>query len=1392
MSAAEPTLFDGLLPDPLGHHTKYLNRDMVQLAGLDMKRGRILLAEPGMGKTNEIHLDVGRLRSGGDTVEEIDLGTHSDSTELRDDIRERVDRWERATDRTDRDLTFAFDALDEPLALGLPALGDTIARALDRVPPERLRVLVACRTSLWQKSFEDAMRVWWGDDGVAAVHLMPLTRRDIELAAASEGLDPEAFVSDVIDRGAGVLAARPVTLRLLLAAAKEGALPTTRTEIYRQGTAALARERADSRRTERRIDGPPSARVLAAAQRLAAVTLLSGRPHVTRRLGDPDRHAVALEEVPTDDATIVDLEAAYDSALFASDGTRRRWSHRSIEEYLAAEELARLGLPTVKNVLTLPDNPSRIVPQLADTVGWVAALSPTVFDWVLGARPELLITPDLATQPEQVRARVAQAVILRLQAGEPLNAGARYSWLAHRTLADQLRSMLDDGEPAWRRRSAIHLLAATGADGCDDELVGIVEAVASAGTTATGDLVHLADTSATALRRSANSDIHRRLFGVLANRAAPASTRATIIRTMFPTQISAAEVTAAVEPDQRFAHGSLTRSVLYAFGDAVDAQGVSAAELLQWFEAAREANLHDDATSRLATRAVLATVAEGEIGGREWNLATGLARMLLRARRFDDTWEEALSGMNDDRRRVFARDVMAGRRDDGTAHDLLHLGGVRDEDLEYWVDEVAAGRTGSGTDGGLSAPGVIDAIVSSGDPTVIQEQAARAAARHADLAEWLGELTSDAAFEERARRRAEFEASRAAQDEQRRVWDFDPARLATSLDGGDFGAVLAELQRHAPRTEMSLPGAGPAAAWHALTHDERAMVADAAQAYLAAGPPQTAPPAVPAEQPHTTDEDVPEQEQEQEQADERQGTSLHECAAAAADAQAILHAYEAARLDAIPDKTWLAWLPLLLGASVGLGAARTAAAAAERADHDATVLALLRQMAAEAARGYVSTKYALGVIRDDLIGATAIELVSDDAHPYAVAGLLEIAVEYGSAEHAAKKAAQLVATCPALPTTTTHDLDNPDVAAWRRAIAAIAGTVRTGVASDLFDDTIGLFRQQSEAFVAVAQTTRTTTRTAFAGLRNDQLAELYIWAREQFPARDIQPGVIVSNDPVQDTIDDILSTVRERGDLDAADTLQGLAERYDNVYLAQEAVQIRDRHLAETAVRLAPADVTQVLDAPDKRIVTTQTQLVQLLLDILDDIEEDLASDRALRAQVWHRQADGTWMPMEELEFATWLKAELQRRAQERIVLLRETRINPRLGDEAADDPDLLAVVVASTGTLYAPVEVKGNWHRDVVRDLTEQLINRYLAGPAGREGIYVVGYYSSEMWTAADRSRRAAARRHSLKDLAETLEADAAKALDGITAHIRVMDLSLNPGDVASRDVDTVGDNTT
>src|SRR2546425_541601 len=74
----------------------------------------------------------------------------------------------------------------------------------------------------------------WGKDAVQYLQLAPLRESDVRVAAETDGiLDVDEFMSQVAARDVGALAARPVTLRLLLRTyAKSGSFPHSRPELY--------------------------------------------------------------------------------------------------------------------------------------------------------------------------------------------------------------------------------------------------------------------------------------------------------------------------------------------------------------------------------------------------------------------------------------------------------------------------------------------------------------------------------------------------------------------------------------------------------------------------------------------------------------------------------------------------------------------------------------------------------------------------------------------------------------------------------------------------------------------------------------------------------------------------------------------------------------------------------------------------------------------------------------------------------------------------------------------------------------------------------------------------------------------------------------------------------
>ncbi len=94
-------------------------------------------------------------------------------------------------------------------------------------------------------------------------------------------------------------------------------------------------------------------------------------------------------------------------------------------------------------------------------------------------------------------------------------------------------------------------------------------------------------------------------------------------------------------------------------------------------------------------------------------------------------------------------------------------------------------------------------------------------------------------------------------------------------------------------------------------------------------------------------------------------------------------------------------------------------------------------------------------------------------------------------------------------------------------------------------------------------------------------------------------------------------------------------------------------------------------------------------------------------------------------------------------------------------------------------MEVKCNYNDDVIPALTTQLADRYLTGPVGHEGVYVVAYFDPDGWDPADRNRRQTAARHSSEELRQALTDEADAAADrGRTVHVRVLEIPLGSDD--------------
>lgn len=439
--------------------------------GIDEIPCLALLGEPGMGKSAEIANQAIQQRSRGDAVLAFHLRDYQSDLMLRHDIFEHPDFRSWAVG--DGLLTLFLDGLDEGL-LSIKQLATLLPAQLGRFPVDRLRLRIACRTAEWPSALDLALRELWGEERVGVYELLPLRLEDVAaVAQARAPRSDQQFLSEVTQQGLGPLAAKPVTLDLLLNLyMRQGGFPSTQADLYLRGCELLCEETDPGRLAAGRTGALDSRHRLAVAGRVAAVTVIGGRAAVWTA---PDRG-----DVPNSDITIRALSGGNERAenavfavgeseirevlgtgLFSSRGEGRLgWAHQTYAEFLAAWYLVANGVPIDRMLEQLLHEDGRVVPQLHEVAARVASLEPEFFRALLNADPLVLLRGDVANAAEQDRADLVATLLEAFDDGTLLDRdwGLRqfYRKLAHPGLAAQLRPYIIEPScnPVARRAAA--------------------------------------------------------------------------------------------------------------------------------------------------------------------------------------------------------------------------------------------------------------------------------------------------------------------------------------------------------------------------------------------------------------------------------------------------------------------------------------------------------------------------------------------------------------------------------------------------------------------------------------------------------------------------------------------------------------------------------------------------------------------------------------------------------------------------------------------------------------------------------------------------------------------------------------------------------------------------
>ena len=1381
----------GFLRDPVD--SLYGAGPLRTLAELEAYPALTLLGEPGIGKSATLQREYERVSALPAERNIVAAYVNLNVTASEDRLYRRifesseVAAWKAGDTR----LCLFLDSLDEAM-LRIETVPHVLAEGIKSLPTDRLSVRIACRTAVWPAAtLGRTLTGIWGDSGLGVFELAPLRRRDVVTALASNGINPDEFIPKLFGAQAVAFAIKPLTLKMLIGIYKrDGRLPTSTGDLYRQGCLALCEEPSDSRRETGRQGHLNGRQRLRIAGRIAVATVLGHRfaawtgPETETPSEDVAVPAVsgAREdgEFPTFITTDDDVREVLDTGLFSARGERRMgWAHQTYGEFLAANYLVEKGVPpkTILKALTHPRG--GLIPPLAIMGAWAASLSPELRASLIATDPWTLLRGDLSKWDATDLATLVDSLLAYVEQGRFYDyffgVSETYERLKHAGLAAQLRATLTDrARKPITRRTALAI-----AERC--ELKELQPEVLKAALDRTEEPMVRAGAVA-ALKQCGDASVPAQILAMVQSGVGSdpaADIRGHALDLLWPDHITAEQLFALLTPSDEHYIGSYAH-FLFELPGTLTTEHLGPA--LTWATAyIKTSNLMGEFRDKTLADAIMFKAWEVF----EDPALTGpfLEHVAARLHHYGDLCRGTNGKANEafverlrtgtPRRRQFVLRLCQQHMDRLAAQPYIHVGFVRSEDFE-WLVKISPG--GSSPVLELSEESLCSFISFLFDAEnndqfeTLYPACQKWLLLHRYFAYLIDGVLIDSADAAQARA-----LQRQMQEMQERVpppaiADL-PAEIAALLaraENGEWQAwcwlnLVLMLTPKSPTIVEGLnyfitkmPG------WASADEATRRRIVATAQTYL-------------------TDAEssvdlwfgkIP--------------MPLHSNDLSAVRAFILLRQAAPDGYAAIPQATWEKWAPVIIGLRLPLaddpssetgGLLRDALTKAPAA----FVLAVRKMLHMEKAQARASSDaQALSVTHpfhflQDLEGCW-----DDEGLKVALFDEMQ-ASDLRPAEYAALVDALLKATYrPAIEDAVAR-IDLLDES--RIAIADVFLRLAPGLVWPLLWPKLRADDALARAVLTRAAGSFYHSTAFYAGIGADAIADLYLLMVRLFPpGSDPGPasGFVSPLQMVTSLRDGAVRCLAAMGTEEAVRALMRLvAERPDIPLLPFELSRSELEMRLKTWSPLNTKEIFVLTDHPGTRLITSADDLLDVLAEALGKFAAELHGAQTPVRDLWDRQGSTQfYRPIDENGLSDlitrYLRQELKGKG---IFANREVEVTRRPGAPVGQRTDILVNTVrhGADGQPFDPlsavIEVKGCWNRDLFTALDAQLIRDYMVDLRAPVGIYLVGWFDNAQWDNTD-YRLGQVPKATINEVQVHLDQQAAAAPEGFRVRAVVLEI--------------------
>ncbi len=1371
----------GFLPDPDTKWGRLANPDLIQFEEVLQTPCLALLGEPGVGKSLALEIEILNIQksilSMGGSLIRLDLRSFGSEDRLMNSLfgSEEFKRWRGG----DYGLHLFLDSLDECL-LRIDNVATLLCDELPKQPCERLHLRIVCRTAPWPMILEKSLMHLFGTDRFGAYELMPLRRVDVRLAAKQSGIaDTDSFLDRIDDLALPSLAIKPVTLNFLINTyLKEKTLPRDQIDLYEKGCRILCGEPNESRQGSGRVGHLSAEQRLAVASRIAGVTQLANRYAVwtgseADRLPEEDVLIGELagdHEYGPDLFTVSDesIREALDTGLFSSRGPRRiGWAHQTYAEYLAARycEEREMPISQIRNLIIHPASfgAQRLVPQMHEIAAWMSVMIPEVFRLVTDTDPEALLGSAAASLTDEQRYILVESILNHSEAGRSFHLRWGMYWvygkLKHPQLAGQLREYLvDTSKVVATRHVAVDIGRA-----CHTEELGPELAALAMNTS---EDISLRKPAAAAAADIGSAEVRNLLRPLAFEQAGPDpddELKGAGLKALWPNLISLAETLPLITNPKNPNLSGLYTSFLSDFPSKISEADLPLA--LEWF--CQQPSRHNVSfpIGHLMDKIALLAWAKLDHPG----VAEGLAAAIISRTVFHDELVSGTEAQNlrkelskDEKHRRKLLEELFLRIDESNAWGVYCVSRFVDmSDFDWLLQRICSGRSQSSTSieakllvrvTNPESPDQMRSLWFASQSNEILHSECMSFFAPIQLDSDIAGILRDNLQREREKAKPKLLDPSPVQRMERDLQRIEQGQITEGWLLLSVDLTLESTSTHYKddfELDLTLtPG------WQSANKTTRGRILTAARRYVDEVDPQ-----------NITWFGTP---------------NTPYVALVGVQALAFLFNADTEGLQSVAVSSWQKWVPALLRYPMydddeqKRQRKRTLKDTLLKTAYflipEEVVERVLQEIDQNNEQhGAFLIAAEIEALMGDFMGKALLNKVTDPLLKAGVAGgMLQFLLRHnvpGTRQLAESLAAdkeqpRAISAIQALVAET------PD-ASWPKVWPIISE-----------DANFGKRIIEAVSYSGFGQS------SVPGKLNESQLGEFYEWMVRNYPYAEhssLRSGAMGPSDTAVMLRDTVLEHLKRRGTFAACEALRDVVEtfpQYPGLHY-----QLEEAESLARAATWQPVSARQflmlALDS-GKRLVTNGKQLIETVLESLDRLNLKLHAELNPVKYLWVPSNDG-YKPRDEEDLSDYVVSHLDDDLRQRSVIVnREVQIRqgPRGSSQSTDvhvDTIVPDVKAENYERLSLIIEVKGNWHDELLTAMQTQLRDRYLKDSRCRNGLYLVGWFTSARWDEKD-YRKGKSRKMSIEDAQHLFQQQATDLSQDIyTIRSYVLNLSLS-----------------